>query len=1510
MESSGSTPQEIPNEENSSIVSNPEPSKELECSEKVSKSDVEIKREITTKPKRVSFHFGSNTNNNDDKNVILSTIQNIYDSKTEETSLARNNLSKSRINKSAYIKLHRHSFSSTGNSSVDKLKGRYEYIAKQQTDNNLKANIGTRAKANSDKSSTNDVKNSFESDKQTEGEHEKGNAQNLKSTEVLKSEFINSPKSEPKEEPTKFTTSSEKETKSCENLLLKTTSNIEKLQNNLSTKLSSDTIEKLRTKYSPASYGYPRETSASKIPKKVQFQEEQPTKIPVPTPRVKSQTEKKETQNKDNQEPKENLNKKEIQTVTVKLVSVPEPAGKIIDSIDISKDENSNTIVTNDPNSSEIKRVKPALPLKPKLPERIPEETLQKSSENQLEQITGVEIEVTYDNIEFAEPEDKHFIERHSSSEDSVDKLESFFSEIVMDKKPKEKKRSNSFKRMLTGGLFGRDKKKSEEDKSKHKKKDNAIFADNAQNESQAFDRNSSLRHTIDNSYPRRDSRGNNTTYHSSHSSGSGPLYYYSPPPQLRKPPDDASLRNRYTEMKGSFISNNHPSYSPEDYVPMDNGNLSKAEIPQRTYMNVNKYIDTSSSSSNTLESENRNCTYQNALIAQAEMRQIRENENLHRNSQKSGIPINLSRKNSPGFQENRYLNIEKHSNSPEMFRDTIQDSTQSLQLVKPKALIPINSERPLPNPYHNNQDKIDSLDSYESFDDKTLDRNLNVDNLKPYPHKNNLYARTNNATEKINNRPVVVEEIYGTVFDSITPQNSPQTNFDYLRTRSLSPEQSRRSSSSPSCKSPTSPRSLEASKLRLPPNREKVELQPRIKSPIPQVKVSTDKIIATELLRKTSPIPEKTTTKLQRSPHASPIRSPTMMHGNTPENQNQSNRSPMTSPKAHSTPQAASQSNNDYVCLRKKPSTSPKEESPVDRFSPREVSAAECLEAAEWQRQQRELDKSPALESPQQITTDVLVHVNPEEQYIIKNNYPSPSSTLRQQSPVNHMHFQQVSPRSAFSSLNNVRPQTPLQQSIPSPNSKSPDKQHMLQNVEAFYWRELRKLKDREEQDLLRYRQQQLYVYGYVEDPVLSRRSRSVSPSAQRGRRSLSLPRDSRPIPNTTIRPVYIGPEIIPEGRPVIAKKPIQLPTESAYGQVRQPLQRNPNFIRNTFERSTIGPIGTNRQPQLYENYYPKQGYQPIFKRGSLTSNVPISDTQLQASKKVSFSNRQNSNNQQVWPTKNGFTRSPPTRRVDREISMDDEVFLPNTPNTPKTPKTPQNRNSDERYAYYSNIPQTSQQQQIYQNATGRDPMYVSRIPRTETDYPDKRVQEGLYGRTGSRQITVSNKVCDIYGQIHETNQSPKKSGLPPAGVSQNYGQIKQMGLMYGQLQQNPNNVTVGRSFNHLNSPPQSNFVRGTRLTASVNDMYKRYSNERARYEVDPRYQTRAMYTGEKVIDAPNRPLPPLPERKDTRGLLLKKNVSGYVPISDTESGSEAGEVQRILQSGVRQKNFSVIGK
>ncbi|KAJ8917461.1 hypothetical protein NQ315_005508 [Exocentrus adspersus] len=611
----------------------------------------------------------------------------------------------------------------------------------------------------------------------------------------------------------------------------------------------------------------------------------------------------------------------------------------------------------------------------------------------------------------------------------------------------------------------------------------------------------------------------------------------------------------------------------------------------------------------------------------------------------------------------------------------------------------------------------------------------------------------------------------------------------------------------------------------------------------------------------------------------------------------------------------------------------------------------------------------SPVVDNQERITTNAMVHVN--------------ANNIRSATPNNLLHNRSLSPVTPQS----IRSSTPVEFRL-SPSAKSsPQKEDMRKSVEAYYWKELKKLKEQENFDMYLY-QLQMMPYGYAEDPISVRRSRSLSPTSHRNsRRSLSLPRDPRPhnLPQD-IPEMYgrIQPAPIPEGRAVVNQPPQR---NVMYGQLQQ---YQPNFRRNTPERRTI-----DGAPRIVDN-----NYRPIFKRGSLTT--PVKELEDAQNKKVSFSSS-DSQKLQSWPTRNGFTQSPPQRRVDstRISSVEDDVFLPNTPRTPNryevneiygyvnkpnvwydygpnpnevvyyTRQNVEVKNSEPLYdrnpnnvRYVVNYPieesaygqpvdavvrppyrltrhgsiqlpepvydqrQINSRRRSFENGQVRpvpEPQYVTRqaVPpqnqvnmrygikreiilndeifgqfggyvqpgtlqnRQNPVYSSKQsIAEPLYGRTGPKQVSVRNKVCDIYGQIHDP------AGTPTVGTPT---QIRRTGVLMGQLQTSPGSPQPLRQ-------PLTNdqFLRNTRLTASANDMYRRYQN------VDPRYRSDVVYDGTRYQQqqqetvAPNRPLPPVPMKKG-----LTRN---HTARSDTDS--DASEMHKVNNSGAKNKKRGFFGK
>lgn len=1206
-------------------------------------------------------------------------------------------------------------------------------------------------------------------------------------------------------------------------------------------KLDEETVQSLKDKYSPASFGYPRPASKT-------------SKLPLPKPRsaVKSQI--------------------------ILPTTRPSDKDKARYSLEVdkkSKDENSN-------------------------------ELHRKNSSSSGEFVTII---------------------TRSESEGSVDKFEKELNLFTMDAKPKDKKRTNSFRKIFTAKLFGKDKKKKDEVKNKSQFKENAAYVDNLQNETNSFKRQTNYRHTVggnSNIKPRETRpviRSDSDRYSNQQNQ------------YITKEMEDRYAQmhvNQFNHIKQAFEhTKSGPTEQPtEGYVRMDKP-IAKNNPGPTNYMNlpnVRKYIDTSSSAS-TLESDRSNSQNEVAQINRdPERRNEQENKNDNFNSLKSV----------------------KFEGGKENNRDTpprAQELRQDVRLVNPKALIPINSERPLPNPYQNSNSS-------------TLDK----PKISPKP------AHLTNMDWSNQTRPHF-EEAYGIVFDSIDrkdkPSQPPLTKINELKSDQ---------------KPPRSP-SFESSKLKLPPNREIVPLSPRVKSPIPHDNVSTEKIIATELLKpvKSPTLTRKSNTRLSSSSHQKleiDIDYPDNISNERHETRTMEKAKPPLAAKPpiskipfRRLPEASSSSANSLNRQGINPNSPAFDNKRLSQTSP----VSENLENiyARYRRSQA----SPVIEGQERITTNALVHVN--------SNVRSPTpSSLQQNRPLSP-----VTPQS-------IRSSTPVDFRSSPTTKSSPQKEDMRRSVEAYYWKEIKKLKDQENYDMYLY-QMHLIPYGYAEDPVSVRRSRSLSPTANRNsRRSLSLPRDTRPANIKDVPEMYgrIQPAPIPEGRAVVNQ---QIPQRNViYGQ----LQYQPNFRRNAPERRTI-----DSTPRSYDNY--SNTYRPIFKRGSLST--PVKEQEEAQNKKVSFSSSDHQT-LQSWPTRNGFTQSPPQRRVDsnRISAVEDDVFIPTTPRTLSryegseiygyvnkpniqydygpnpneviyyTRQNVEVQNSDPIYDRNPNIRYTvnySQDESVYgqpvdavrppynltrhgsiqlqeplydqrqiisrrrsfENGQIRhvqEPQYINRQapplqnqanatigirreiilndeifgqfggyvqPNNEGRYLQNRqnaiysskqsVSEPLYGRTGPKQVSIRNKVCDIYGQIHDADSSAVSTPT----------QIRRTGVILGQLQSNPGSPQVTRQ----SQLPNEQFARNTRLTASANDMYRRYQN------ADPRYRSDVVYNGtryqqqpqqqQQEIVAPTRPLPPVPTKKGS-----VRNNSGR---SDTDG--DASELQR-LNSGAKNKKRSFFGK
>lgn len=1088
-----------------------------------------------------------------------------------------------------------------------------------------------------------------------------------------------------------------------------------------------------------------------------------------------------------------------------------------------------------------------------------------------------------------------------SESEGSIDKLKSELDLFTMDERMKDKKRSNSFKKLFTGKIFSKDKKKKNEQELLREQdrlpcKENVVYSDNMKNETNAFNRHDLYRHTVGGG------------------GGSGSqkeikVYRNDSQRSIQKPNyDGKQLEQQYAQMhidafnqtRRNFENVHPPS---EQYVKMDKpfitNNTGYTKMDQ-----LSRYIDSSSSVS-TLESE-RDTLYQNEVIAQAHRQYI----------QKQQRPPNVKQHQAgvlPNSKPTRFDEITK-----EVSRDTpprAEELRQDVRLVNPKALIIINSERPLPNPYQNAE---------------------NHSNGPTFRSNSHHSLRTINAQEQFQKN--FLEDTYGTVFDSIdNPQkrnNQGLQRATSFRT-TMKPLEPLR---------PPRPPSVESTKLKIPANREIIPLSPRMKSPIPQDEVSTEKIIATELLKSRTPTPTRKGVPKPLSPSHQKLEIAIDYPDVVKEDRSDNNsvRSEAISdrpsePRSAKSPEATlhgSQNLHRSLISRISP-VSPVFNASLSQTSVHRISAA-----------------SPIPELQEKITTNAVVHVK------------SPSQT-------NLNHIRSLSP--------SARSITPIDSKSPnSISSQSPQKEEMRRNVEAFCWKELKRLKEQENMNLYYYQMQMMRTpNGYAEDPISTRRARSMSPTSQRnGRRSLSLPRDPR---STNQHSSRFQPNSIPEDR--------MLPNQAQLIFDYNTQQ----FRRNAPERRTMDAVPRHVDTNSL--------YRPIFKRGSLTtpSRDSLDDGQ---NKRVSFSSSKvDIRNPQSWPTKTGYNQSPPQRKTS--IQDNDDVFLPQTngniqtsrlvvdgkevygyTNKPPTYAEYQQRQNEQyqsrqallaqqrnlydapssstyapakppRDSLYGPLVVANVRQQKLNNNSVAEPPYgplvvttnrpprqinspeetlygqpldvVSRVPQNigrhgsiqlrEPVYSQKpplprkmsvdsqiirndnlcgprreiimndeifgqfggyippryqnipppnrknmgeqpvfhqqvnapkQIQEPSYGysRSGPRHVSVRNQVCDIYGQIHD-RENP---GLTPAH--------QRSGVVLGQLQ-NVNHTSRQQSYGHL---PNENFNRNSRLTASANDMYRRYQNVDTRYRNEI-YQSQQRQNHEDI--PPNRPLPPVPTDK-----------------------------------------------
>ncbi|CAH1957839.1 unnamed protein product [Acanthoscelides obtectus] len=470
-----------------------------------------------------------------------------------------------------------------------------------------------------------------------------------------------------------------------------------------------------------------------------------------------------------------------------------------------------------------------------------------------------------------------------------------------------------------------------------------------------------------------------------------------------------------------------------------------------------------------------------------------------------------------------------------------------------------------------------------------------------------------------------------------------------------------------------------------------------------------------------------------------------------------------------------------------------------------------------------------------------------PWEHQLIRN-IPPPPRPQRQvffppESP-NYGVYKNVPPP-----VNLVRSSTPTNLN-PSPSKPiSPQKEDLRRSVEAYYWKEIKKLKEQENLELSYYQMNMVPYMAYAEDPGSLRRSRSSLPSERNSRRSLSLPRN---VPNNdnSNEPVMIRQHPVP--RPVIYQN------DPIYGQ---------QFKRNTPERRTVD--GSNRTNSIYR---------PIFKRGSLTTPVKQQDDPQY--KKVSFRHfKENLPRRQNEHINSRIRSNNVQQPVRYSMNMGEGVYgNPNEIYPRYVPQVQQNR--------YPNIPEQEIQHVVPRGVTrhgsiqlqegiydrrppvARKPSVEGNFTRRGADLPKREIimgdneifgqfggylpneepmygsnmmsaQESIYGQCrGPKQIIVSDKVCDMYGQIHDRN-SPTV--------------VRKSGVMMGRLQQQAPQAPI-----HQSQETPEFLQRNSRLTSSATDIRSGRIQNMPQQNPHPMYQE-GIYSEYP----PSRPLPPVPNNQ-----------------------------------------------
>lgn len=806
-------------------------------------------------------------------------------------------------------------------------------------------------------------------------------------------------------------------------------------------------------------------------------------------------------------------------------------------------------------------------------------------------------------------------------------------------------------------------------------------------------------------------------------------------------PEDNPHIVQQYAEMHINKFNKIRTSFENQDTKHLNesvktnpsflhNGQKMHNESCPRSAQGDHYFFKQSPSSSKNDETDSTSHnTYENALIVQAELKKIKLEE----------------------------TKMQKLSRNASFRRDTpprAEETNPKVNIVRPKARLPLP------------------------------ENTAEQDKKKPDVTDENNFNNTI-STQFESNQKTQLNEIYGTVFDNIDNKKNQEIkkHLDHSNSDTIN-------RSSPATMR-TSP--IDQTKLKLPPKREIVVLQPRLKSPIPH-NINEDRVIATELLRS----PEKC--NLPKESRKNIENSDTVIKNNSVTEALESLRSKIEQTD-NNLKEKLEQIKNTLQDLRMSPNitqTLSVGENSID-LSRNSKSVGEKL-------------NSPCLEF---------------------NSMPKRPERLSLISQTNT-----ISPNSLRDSFST--PEVELRQKIRS-NSRSPmpspKKEDIRKSVEAYYWKEIKKIKEREDEIYM----SQMQLYPIDNRLVIPYDPRYVQAPNYNSRK----PRSSS-IPRNVIRNLGFNSQDVQKHND----------SDEIYGIGPK---RNVHTLKQK-NMESLPPI-----PQK------KDIYKPIFRRGSLTRTAtPTPDMSNQLNKKVSFSspNRrgdlelQKQQSSQIITTPDqiyterraprvnynsdvemyGYTkppagrsrmeihqqmelRKPPNYASDseaiygtrsmrsykkmsleemerlRQMNMENSLHRTGMPRPqyaltrhesisfPRTPNTYMGiRHSSQQFASPNEIRYSSpniNQSMIYSGMTpnGQNASYYNVYSNT----PRIIRPQSFQNINRSRQVMVRNQVCDIYGKIHDSDKSS----------------IQETGVVMGQV---------------INPP---NFQRNSRLTSSVNDIY-----------------------------------------------------------------------------------------